>query len=191
MPRVYDVLMCPLEAAGLARARAALWSDVPRTGIGLEIGAGTGASGRHRPSSAQLIRTDVSHAALARARASRDGASAQPAAVADVEALPFPTGTFDWAAGSLLFCEVADPLAGLRELRRVIRPGGSLHLLEHVEPHGRIGAALARGLSALTGPLFGEHFDRRTHETVDAAGFTRERTDWAFGGALVRMIARR
>lgn len=192
MPRLYDAVMRPLEAAGLRRWREALWADVPAAGRGLEVGAGTGAAEAYRRGT-NAIGIDISHAMLTRARAAVDGSdtgSKTTLAVADVQALPFRDGAFDWALASLVFCEVADPLAGLRELRRVIRPGGSLHLLEHVEPRGRIAATAARALSRLTGPLFGEHFDRRTHETVRMAGFTLDRAEWGAGGALVRMIAR-
>lgn len=196
VPRLYDALMRPLEHAGMARWRSALWADVPDHGHGLEIGVGTGAGAAARGTHA-VVATDVSESMLARARrapraptSGPDAGTSAALAAADVQALPFRDGAFDWAVASLVFCEVEDPLAGLRELRRVVRPGGTLHLLEHVEPRGRLAASVARVVSALTGPLLGEHFDRRTHETVRRAGFTLERTDWALGGALVRLIAR-
>lgn len=192
MPRLYDVVRQPLEALGLRRWRAALWADVPTSGRGLEVGAGPGA-GEAYCASRNAVRIDVSHAMLARARATMGAADTDTRftlGVADVQALPFRDRAFDWAVASLVFCEVADPLAGLRELRRVVRPGGSLHLLEHVQPRGRIAAAAARALSAVTGPLFGEHFDRRTHETVRTAGFALDHAKWGPGGALVRLVAR-
>mgnify|MGYP006174842491 CR=1 FL=1 len=189
-PWLYDTLMRPLERGALARWRRALWADVPAVGLGLEVGFGTNANAAYRPATAQLVGIDLSEAMLARAGATRDGATALPAAVADVPALPFADGAFDWVVASLVFCEVADPLAGLHELRRVLRPGGSLHLLEHVEPSGRVASALARAVTRVSGPLFGEHYDRRTHETVDAAGFTRERTVRGLRDALVMLVAR-
>ena len=186
-PWLYDALMRPLERGALARWRRSLWAEVPTEGLGLEVGFGTNANAAHRPASAHVIGIDLSEAMLARATAGTDGV---PAAVADVQALPFADGAFDWAVATLVFCEVADPLAGLRELRRVLRPGGSLHLLEHVEPSGRVASALARAVTRVSGPLFGEHYDRRTHETVEAAGFTRERTVRGLRDALVMLVAR-
>lgn len=189
-PRLYDVLMRPLERGALAKWRRELWADVPREGSGLEVGFGTNANAPHRPASVRMVGIDLSHAMLVRARAASNGSAAVPAAVADAQALPFADGVFDWAVASLVFCEVTDPLAGLRELRRVIRPGGSLHMLEHVEPSGRVAAAAARLVTRLSGPLFGEHYDRRTQETVQAAGFVLERTEWGLRNALVHLVAR-
>jgi ubiquinone/menaquinone biosynthesis C-methylase UbiE len=186
-PRLYDALMAPVERLGMGRMRAALWSALPRDGRGLEVGAGSGAGARHRAHDGTLVGIDIAPAMLARAR---DVMHARLVA-ADVQALPFADASFDWAVGSLLFCEVADPLAGLHELRRVLRPGGSLHLLEHVRPRGALLGAAARALTRLTGPLFGEHFDRVTHQTVIAAGFALERADWRLRGAIVHIVARR
>lgn len=187
VPRVYDVLMAPIEALGLGRMRAALWASVPPNGRGLEIGVGPGAGRRFRPPRADLIASDIAPDTLVRARASGD---ATPFVAADVQVLPFRDGTFDWVTGALLFCEVPDPARGLAEVRRVLRPGGTLHLLEHVRPHGLAGHAAA-AVTRFTAPLFGEHFDRRTAERVLAAGFAIESLDRRLRGALVRLVARR
>ncbi len=50
---------------------------------------------------------------------------------ADAQALPFPDASFDTAVATFVFCAVPDPVRGLRELRRVLQPGGQLLLLEH------------------------------------------------------------
>src|SRR5205807_1577374 len=49
---------------------------------------------------------------------------------ASIEALPFSTQTFDSVVVTLVFCSVADPLQGFREIQRVLKPGGILFLLE-------------------------------------------------------------
>lgn len=189
LPPLYDVVMAPVEALGMSALRTELYDGLPRSGNGLEIGTGSGAAADDLRERSAPVGTDISHAMLQRARARE--ASPRPLLAADVQALPFAEASFDWAVASLVFCEVADPLRGLRELRRVLRPGGTLHLLEHVEPRNAMLRVGVRALTRLTGPLFGEHFDRRTHETVAAAGFVIERARWRLNGGVVLLVARR
>ena len=186
-PGAYDALMAPVEALGMRRMRAALWTRVPGSGSGLELGAGSGASADLRRSHAGTVGTDLSPRMLARARARGDRA---PFVAADVQALPFRDGTFDWVVASLLFCEVPDPMRGLAEAWRVLRPGGTLHLLEHVRPDGLLGR-LAGGLTRVTAPLFGEHFDRRTADDVARAGFEIDVLERRLRGGVVHVVARR
>ncbi len=56
----YDFLTAPLERRALSRWRERTWADVPQRGLGLEIGAGTGANFPYYPEGAQVVATDVS-----------------------------------------------------------------------------------------------------------------------------------
>jgi ubiquinone/menaquinone biosynthesis C-methylase UbiE len=69
-----------------------------------------------------------------------------------------------------VFCSVADPVAGLRELGRVTKPNGRILLLEHVRPQNRVGGWLADVATFLTRRIFGFNANRRTEENVRAAG---------------------
>lgn len=185
-PRLYDLLTAPLERLALGRWRRRAWSEVPGGGLGLEVGAGTGANFPLHPPGARVVALDVSPDMLLEAR--RRGGTV-PLVAADVQALPFRDASFDWAAATLVFCEVADPVAGLAEVRRVTAGGGRLVLLEHVRPTGWLGR-LARLATRLTGPLFGEHFDRRTEAAARAAGFAIDRRAWLWRDAVVLLVAR-
>lgn len=88
----------------------------------------------------------------------------------DAERLPFADASFDAAVATLLFCSVASPQAAFAELRRVVRPGGNIALLEHVRPNGLLGYVFD-ALSVLTVALFDDHFNRRTAEEALRAGF--------------------
>lgn len=172
----YDRLTAPLEHRSFARWRKSTWARVPEGGLGLEVGAGTGANFPYYPAGARVVATDVSDRMLAQAQQKPERNRA-PLVACDVQALPFRDCTFDWVAETLVFCEVPDPVAGLREIRRVLKPSGRLVMLEHVRPSGWLGRA-ADALTAVTAPLWGEHFDRDSEALVRMAGFTVSRREW-------------
>jgi ubiquinone/menaquinone biosynthesis C-methylase UbiE len=87
-----------------------------------------------------------------------------------VQQLPFEQASFDTVAAGCVFCSVADPVQGLRELARVVKPDGQLLLLEHVRPESRLGGLLADLASPLSRRLFGPSLNRRTEENARAAG---------------------
>jgi demethylmenaquinone methyltransferase/2-methoxy-6-polyprenyl-1,4-benzoquinol methylase len=93
--------------------------------------------------SAQLIGADFSHAMLLRARVKSRDASAGFAPEwieADALNLPFPKGHFDLVTSAFGFRNLADYNAGLREIARVLRPGGECGILDFGEPRGVIGS---------------------------------------------------
>lgn len=69
-----------------------------------------------------------------------------------------------------VFCSVTDPVRGLAEVGRVVKPGGQVLLLEHVRPRNRFLGALADALSPITRRLCGFNLNRRTEENAAAAG---------------------
>ncbi|KAG2442215.1 hypothetical protein HYH02_009699 [Chlamydomonas schloesseri] len=94
------------------------------------------------------------------------------------EALPFADGEFDGAVVTLVLCSVPSPTAALAELRRVVKPGGRVLLVEHVgaEPRSRPLLRLVQGaLSPLQRALAdGCNLDRDTLAAVRAAGWAPE-----------------
>ena len=101
----------------------------------LEIGVGSGANLPYYRQARHLwaIEPDPASAAQAQQMASR---AAVPVIVkvAPAEHLPFEDAFFDHVVSSLVFCSVTDPPAALAEVRRVLKPGGTLHMVEHVRP---------------------------------------------------------
>lgn len=91
---------------------------------------------------------------------------------ARAEELPFEDGSFDCAVATLVFCSVGEPLRGLQELRRVLKPGGTLLLLEHVRARGRFASFLQDLITPLTKRFAGNcHWNRNTGQAVLSAGF--------------------
>lgn len=183
---LYDILMAPLEAVWVRGWRRRVWQAAPRRGAGLEVGAGTGGNLPWHPEAAHVVLTDVSWKMLRRARdrALEAGRTNVAFVVADAEQLPFREDTFEWAVATLVFCEVREPVRGLRAMATVVRAGGTVVLLEHVRPRGVLGR-LAELVTRLTGPLWGEHWDRRTTENARRAGLREVTATPLLGSAVV------
>ena len=98
------------------------------------------------------------------------------------EALPFPDASFDTVVATLVFCTVAEPGRAISEVRRVLRPGGQLRLLEHVRAPGFKGR-VQRTIQPVYGWLAaGCQLNRDTEADVRAAAFELEVTErTAFG----------
>lgn len=88
----------------------------------------------------------------------------------DIQRLAFADASFDTVTATCVFCTVPDPVQGLREVRRVCRPGGQILLLEHVRSAGPIAGPLMDALTPLTRRLTGTNVNRRTVENVRKAG---------------------
>lgn len=163
-PLVYDVAMWPAERLCLGRLRRRLLKSAQ--GQILEIGAGTGANLKYYGPD-HVVMTEPDRQMLRRARVH------QPWAVlARAEELPFPAGSFDAVVLTLVLCTVNHPPTALAEIRRVLRRGGALLLLEHVRS---LNPGCARWQDRLT-PTWSRiarncHLNRDTLHTVQAAGF--------------------
>ena len=102
---------------------------------------------------------------------------------APVESLPFPDAHFESAVATLVFCSVGDPEGGLREIWRVLKPGGTLLLLEHVRAHGRITTWVQDALVPVTTRCMGnDHWNRDTLQTVLHTGFQTTQVRQLSGG---------
>ncbi|HEX7539422.1 MAG TPA: class I SAM-dependent methyltransferase [Syntrophales bacterium] len=150
--------------------RKTLWARAE--GRILEAGAGTGLNIAFYPAKARVAATDLSGAMLRRAR---ERAREQKVDVtfeeADLCNLPFADGTFDTAVETFVFCSMPDPVACLREMGRVTKPGGRILLLDHVRVERPLIGPLMDRLNTATVRLAGEHINHRMDEFVRSAGF--------------------
>lgn len=185
----YDRMSEPMEhMLGFAQARARLFAGL--SGTVLELGVGTGRNLPYYPQDARMIALDLSRGMLERA-VHRARVLSRPVAflVGDVEDLPFADASLDTVVGSGVFCCVPDAARGFREIKRVLKPGGKIVLLEHVRPHGMLGL-LFDLLDPLVSRLMGPHINRRTLESMRAAGLVIEREENMHSNWVKLVVAR-
>lgn len=167
IPWLYDNIMRVLDALGIGSWRRELVRGA--AGRTLEVGSGTGRNLPLYSTGVQVIGLDPDEAALAR---SRRRSPTIPLVLGTVEALPFRAGVFDTVVSSLVFCSVEDPRQGLSEIRRVLRTGGELRMLEHVRDDRPMWASLQDRIQPLWTRLTGGcHPNRDTEAAVKRAGF--------------------
>ncbi|WP_248763039.1 class I SAM-dependent methyltransferase [Pseudarthrobacter sp. SSS035] len=168
---MYDTLSASVERRELSPRRARLLS--PLAGTVVDVGAGTGANLRHFRHADRVILVEPDPYMRARLRA-RLGESPVPVEVSDADAehLPLPDGTADAVVFTLVLCSVPDQRLALLEARRVLKPGGTLALLEHVRGQGRAARWQDR-LDGLWGRCVapGCHLNRNTVASIGEAGF--------------------
>ncbi len=166
--RKEESFMTPLrkEVTGLASGRV------------LEIGAGNGLNfAFYHPDRVERVEaTEPDSVMLGYAR---ERAAAAPVPVdlvqAAVENLPFADESFDSVVITLVFCSVSDPPRGLNEVRRILRSGGALLMVEHVRASGVIAATVQNIVTPITRLMAGNcHWNRNTEQTVIGAGFKIE-----------------
>jgi phosphatidylethanolamine/phosphatidyl-N-methylethanolamine N-methyltransferase len=134
---IYDVVYGALLYHGRRSAIARL---EPRPGESiLEIGVGTGLSALHYPPTCRVAAIDLSAPMLMRAqtRLVRRGCRHVRLCRMDAAWLAFPDGHFDAVYAPYVLNVVPDPIAVVKEMRRVCRPGGRLVLLNHFDHSSR------------------------------------------------------
>ena len=168
----YDRQMAKTEKAGLRVFRQRLLAGA--AGDVLEIGGGTGANlPCYGPAVGSLTITEPQPPMIRHldrnVRARRPDARVLRAPAED---LPFDDDSFDVAVSTLVLCGVDDQPRALRELRRVLRPGGRLLFIEHLRSDDPGISRLQDRLNWLNRLVVCCDCNRPTLDTIRAAGFT-------------------
>jgi ubiquinone/menaquinone biosynthesis C-methylase UbiE len=169
---LYDVLDLPFEAGRYRGIRPLLWAGL--SGRLLDAGVGTGRNIVCYPRGASVTGIDLSPAMLVRAERRRHATRAASVELLtmDVTALAMAENSFDAAVATFLFCVLPESQQrpALRELRRVVRPGGEIRLLDYVRPTGAWRGFVAKLWEPWMRWAYGAGYDRATEAHARAVG---------------------
>jgi ubiquinone/menaquinone biosynthesis C-methylase UbiE len=168
------------------------WVCRQAVGDVLEVAIGTGRNLPFYPPEVRLTGVEFSPAMLelARRRALELGREVD-LRVGDAQALDLPDESFDTVVCTLSLCGIPDERRAVREMKRVLRPGGRLLLLDHVAGSPAWVRAIQWALEQITVRLGSEYFLRRPLRTVLAQGFIVERSERSKLGIVERLVARK
>ena len=167
----FDSLEGFLEGLLFRRLRKKLWAQAQGEHL-LEVGVGTGKNFGFYPEDARITAIDFSPNMLKQAERKRERKQlAVDLALMDVQSLCYADNSFDTVIASFVFCSVPKPRKGLKEIYRVLKPGGQLLLLEHVLSSNRVLAFVMNLLNPLVVRLLGANINRETLKNVQACPF--------------------
>ena len=156
----------------------------------LEVGVGTGLMlPFYGPAATEVVGIDLSSGMLDQTAKISSGFSF-PVRLKqmDVENLRLESGAFDTVVSAFVFCSVNHPLQGLSECRRVLRPGGRLILLEHVDSQKWWVSTFLKLLNPLSVLLLGDHLTRDTVGVAREAGFRIDRVERLHGDLVILAV---
>lgn len=140
-------------------------------GLTLLVAVGTGLDLQYFPSEQKVVGIDISSKMLEKAKGKLNVNTSNIGLVrADVQMLGFADNSFDSVVTSCTFCSVPDPVSGLEELKRVMKPGGKLLMFEHVRSNIFWMGPMMDLLTYVSRKV-GPDLNRRTKENVIRAGF--------------------
>lgn len=155
----------------------------------LEVGVGTGKNFPHYPRGVHVTGLDIADRMLHRARSRAEGLGFPVRLMeGDVQSLPFDDETFDAAVATFVFCSVPDPVRGLAELGRVLKPAGRIYLLEHVRIDRPVIGPFMDAINPLVVRSIGANINRRTVENVKKAGLSIEQIENLGMMGMVKLI---
>jgi ubiquinone/menaquinone biosynthesis C-methylase UbiE len=170
--------------------RKKLWELVEGQQM-LEVGVGTGKNIEFWPADRMITAIDLTPGMLKIARERANQLNREDdLRLGDVQCLDFPDNSFDTVVATFVFCSVPDPVQGLSEVRRVVKPGGQVLLLEHMRSAQPVIGLLMDLLNPWIVRTMGANINRRTVENVHKGGLVIENVgNLGMGGVFKLIVA--
>ncbi|WP_444684095.1 class I SAM-dependent methyltransferase [Alkalicoccus luteus] len=188
--KVYDFIMQPADQLIVKELRKRLVNQA--AGRVLEIGSGTGLNFAYYPSDLQVTALepddDLRNQSLSRMIKADADVSV---AAGKAEELPFASSSFDTVVCTLVLCTVENQPQAVREIRRVLKPEGTLLLLEHVLPEDKVRKYVFTQAAPVWEKMCGGcRLDRPTEKVLETYGFEPVSKRTFARGLVIEMAAK-
>lgn len=187
--KVYDLLESPMEWMVFEDWRIEVAKELE--GKVLEVGVGTGKNIPYYPEDVDVTAIDFSDKMLAKARKKAEKEDKEVELLEmDAQNMSFADDTFDTVFTTCVFCSVPDPVKGLKEIKRVCKPGGKIIMIEHVRSDKKVIGPLMDILNPISVNFYGANINRRTVDNVKKAGFTKVEVENLTGDIVKKIVIR-
>jgi len=167
---VYDLIEFPVEKVLYSKWRKKYFSNL--IGKVLDVGIGTGKNIDYYNNEAEVTGIDFSKKMLEKVKRKlkKSGRKNISLKLMDVENLKFRDNSFDYVITSSVFCSVPNPIEGLKEIKRVLKPNGKLIMVEHVLSKNKIIAFFENLFNPMVKFLTGVNINRNTRQNIEKSG---------------------
>ena len=170
--KLYDLFEWPIETILFKKLRKEALSYA--YGHVLEVGVGTGKNLPYYNKDVDLTAIDFSPGMLEIAKSKKTEAYLKVLNLyeMDIQDLKFKDDTFDTVISTFVFCTVPDPIAGLKEVYRVLKPEGKVIFLEHMKSKYLVLNIFLYFMNIVSTRILGTSMIRETQKNIEQAGFT-------------------
>jgi ubiquinone/menaquinone biosynthesis C-methylase UbiE len=188
---LYDTFEYPIERVLFQKLRTKAISYAQKNT--LEVGVGTGKNLPYYDPDIILKAIDFSSGMLKVAHRKQKNVQVKHLQLykMDVQQLAFDSSSFDTVVSTFVFCTVPDPIAGLKEVYRVLKPSGTAIFLEHMKSHYGLVNIPLYVMNVFSTRLLGTSMVRETQKNIELVGFTIESVEKKTFDIVRLIIARK
>ncbi len=185
--KLYDLMEKPIEKFKFSHLREKI--DTVIEGKVLEVGIGTGKNIPYYPEGITVTGIDFSKGMIEKAQKRINKLSLQNVSLfeMDIEHMQFSDESFDTVLSTFVFCTVPNPIRGLKEVYRVLKPGGKAVFIEHMKSGKAVLNIPLYVMNVFTTALLGTSTIRETQNNIEKTGFKVERVQ-NVGFDIIRFI---